>query len=229
MVQIEKIAVITGDVNASSRMPEKDARQLELLLKKCYQDTLSSLNKAALEGFTNFRGDSWQFIVGNPIMAIRSALLFRSFLLVYSDQKLEKKLQTSVAIGFGNINFLPNDISLAGGGEAYEVSGKRLDKLRRRMPGMGVSGLGKNDEYLDSLLGVIDALVRGWTALQAQAVSYALQEFSQIEISKKWSPPISQQAINKHLKSAGWPAIEPALRWAETTIEGCIFKNNLQE
>jgi hypothetical protein len=229
MVQIRKIAVITGDVNASSNMPEKDARQLELLLKKCYQDALSSLNKAELGGFTNFRGDSWQFIVGNPIMAIRATLLFRSFLLVYSDQNLGKKLQTSAAIGFGSINFLPNDISLAGGGEAYEISGKRLDKLRRRMPGMGISGLGKNDQYLDSLLGVIDALVHGWTALQAQAVSYALQEFSQREISKKWSPPISQQAINKHLKSAGWPAIEPALRWAETTIESCISKNNLIE
>lgn len=227
MAQIGKVAVITGDVNASSKMAENDARQLELLLRKCYQNTLSSYNEAELEGFTNFRGDSWQFIVGNPILAIRSALLFRSFLLVYSDQKLGKKLQTSAAIGFGSINFLPNDISSAGGGEAYEISGKKLDKLRRRMPGMGSSGLGKNDEYLDSLLGIIDALVRGWTALQAQAVSYALQGFSQTEISKKWNPPISQQAINKHLKSAGWPAIEPALRWAETTIEGCIFKNNL--
>jgi len=227
MVQIQKISVITGDVNASSKMPEKDARQLEKLLKQCYQDTLSSLNHADLEGFTNFRGDSWQFIVGNPIMAIRAALLFRSFLLICSDQKLGRKLQTSAAIGFGNINFSPNDISSAGGGEAYENSGKRLDKLRRRMPGMGVSGLGNKDQYLDSLVGVIDALLRSWTALQAKAVSYALQEFSQLEISKKWSPPISQQAVNKHLKSAGWPAIEPALRWAETTIEGCIFKNNL--
>jgi hypothetical protein len=227
MTKIGKVAVITGDVNASSKMAENDARQLELLLRKCYQNTLSSYNEAELEGFTNFRGDSWQFIVGNPILAIRSALLFRSFLLVYSDQKLGKKLQTSAAIGFGSINFLPNDISSAGGGEAYEISGKKLDKLRRRMPGMGLSGLGENDEYLDSLLGIIDALVRGWTALQAQAVSYALQGFSQTEISKKWNPPISQQAINKHLKSAGWPAIEPALRWAETTIEGCIFKNNL--
>lgn len=227
MVPIGKVAVITGDVNASSKMVEKDARQLELLLKKCYQNTLSSLNDAELEGFTNFRGDSWQFIAGNPILAIRSALLFRSFLLVYSDQKLGKRLQTSAAIGFGSINFLPNDISLAGGGEAYEISGKRLDKLRRRMPGMGLSGLGKNDAYLDSLLGIIDALVRGWTALQAQAVSYALQGFSQTETSKKWNPPISQQAINKHLKSAGWPAIEPALHWAETAVEGCIYKNNL--
>ncbi len=227
MVQIRKIAVITGDVNASSKIPEKDARQLELLLKKCYQDTLSSVNYAELGGFTSFRGDSWQFIVGNPIMAIRAALLFRCFLLIYSDQKLGRRLQTSVAIGFGNINFLPNDISSAGGGEAYKISGKKLDKLRRRMPGMGVSGLGNRDQYLDVLVGVIDALLRGWTALQAQAVSYALQEFSQIEISKKWSPPISQQAVHKHLKSAGWPAIEPALCWAETTIESCISKNNL--
>lgn len=227
IVQLQYVAVVTGDVNASSKMHEKDARQLELLLKNCYQDTLVSLNDAELGGFTNFRGDSWQFIVGKPMMALRATLLFRSLLLVHSDQEFSKRLHTSAAIGFGSVNFLPNDTSLAGGGQAYEISGKRLDKLRRRMPGMGVSGLGKKDQYLDSLIGVIDALVRRWTALQAQAVSYALQELSQTEISQKWSPPISQQAINKHLISAGWPAIEPALRWAETTIKGCILKNNL--
>lgn len=229
MDQMGKIAVLTGDVNASSKMVEKDARHLESLLRKCYQDAQSSLNTAELGSFTNFRGDSWQCIVGNPVMAIRSALLFRSFLLVYSDQQLGKKLQTSLAIGFGRISFLPNDTSSAGGGEAYEISGKRLDRLRRRMPGMGVSGLGDNDQYLDSLLGVIDALAHGWTALQALAISYALQEFSQMEIARRWNPPISQQAVNKHLRSAGWPAIEPALRWAETTIEGCISNNNLEE
>jgi len=227
MVQVKTVAVITGDVNASSKIPEKDARLLESLLKSCYQDSEKFLEKANLKAFTGFRGDSWQFIVENPVMAVRATLLFRSLLLVKSDRKFEKKFHTSAAIGFGSINFLPNNKSLAGGGVAYEVSGKRLDKLRRRMPGMGASGLEKINQSLDSVLGLIDALVRQWTTLQAQAVSYALQGYSQIEISKRWTPPISQQAAYKHLASAGWPAIEPALQWAETTIKDCILKNNL--
>jgi len=228
-MSVNTMAVITGDVNASSKMSEKHARKLELLLKNCYQKVSTLLNDAKLVSFSNFRGDSWQFVVQEPILAVRVTLLFRAFLLVHGEQEFGNKIHTSAAIGFGKIKFLQNDVSIAGGGEAYEISGKKLDKLRRRMPGLGVSGLGNNNQYMDSMLGVLAALIRRWTALQAQAISYALQGFSQIKISKMWKPPISQQAINKHLKAAGWPAIDPALCWIETTLEGCIQKNNHSE
>lgn len=221
-------AVLTGDVNASSKIQEKDARRLENLLSLCFQDLDHSLQHVGAGGFTNFRGDSWQFVIGEPEHAVRAALFYRCSLLVRSKEELGKRLHTSASIGFGSITYLPSDVSRAGGGKAYEASGKRLDKLRRRVPGMGEAGLGEIDPFLDCLLGVVDALVRGWTARQAQAVSYALQGLSQIEIAGKWKPPVSQQAVHKHLLSAGWPAIDPALRWAETTIKDCITENNLK-
>jgi len=218
------MAVVTGDVNAFSRMGEKDARRLEQVLKNCFEDMVRAVGKANPKGFTNFRGDSWQFVVGAPVMAVRAALFFRSSLLVQSYEELGKKMHTSVAIGFGGIKYLPSESSLAGGGEAYELSGKRLDKLRRRVPGMGALGLGEVDPFLDSLLGVIDALARKWTASQARVVSLALQGFVQNEIRKQLD--ITQQAVHKHLLAAGWPAVEPALRWTETILEDCIRKNN---
>jgi hypothetical protein len=221
-MQGDTVAVVTGDVNASSKMPEADARLLEHILKKCFQDLISTIDEVKAGGFTNFRGDSWQFVVKKPVLAIRATLFFRSSLLVHSNQEFGKRLHTSASIGFGSIKFLPSATSLAGGGEAYDLSGKRLDKLRRRMPGMGVSGLGETDQFLNSLIGVIDALGHRWTALQAQAISQALQGYSQSEIAKKWHPEISQQAVQKHLLAAGWPAIEPALQWAEATVRGCI-------
>lgn len=220
------VAVVTGDVNASRRLLEKDARRLEYMLRSCFQDVVATLNDVRAAGFTNFRGDAWQFVVGNPVMAVRATLLFRSLLLVHSDREFGRKIQTSASIGFGAIKFLPTETSSAGGGEAYENSGKRLDKLRRRVPGMGVAGLGETDLFLDSLLGVVDALARHWTALQAQAVSLALQGLAQTKIAGMWNPPITQQAVQKHLSAAGWPAIDPALRWAETIVKGCILKNN---
>ncbi len=222
-----EVAVVTGDVNASSNLSEIEARKLEYLLNNCFSEVVSKLQSAECEGFTNFRGDSWQFVVGNPIMAVRATLLFRSLLISQSILELKRKLHSSASIGFGSIRFLPTDSSSAGGGPAYEMSGKRLDLLRKRMPGIGVAGLGDKDQYFDSILGVIDALTRNWTALQAKAVSFALQNYSQLQISNRWSPPISQQAINKHLISAGWPAIKPALLWIETILEGCFLNNNL--
>jgi len=215
------VAVITGDINSYSNMTEKDARQLENLLKKCYKTTLILFKDADLKAFSNFRGDSWQFIVGNPVMAIRATLLFRSLLIVESDKQLGRVIQTSAAIGFGNIDFLPNANSLSGKGEAYKLSGKKLDKLKRQVPGMGIVGLGKKNQFLDSYVGLIDALIHKWTAAQALASSYALQTYSQKEIAEKWTPPITQQAVSKHLKAAGWPAIKPALQEIETTIKGC--------
>jgi hypothetical protein len=225
-MQRRTVAVVTGDVNASKSMLEDDARLLEHVLKNCFQDLVSALTDVKADGFTNFRGDAWQFVVGEPVMAVRATLFFRSSLLVHSNLEFDKKIHTSASIGFGSIKYLPSETSSAGGGKAYENSGKRIDKLRRRVPGMGVSGLGETDLFLDSLLGVVDALARHWTALQAQAVSLALQGLAQGEIAKMWTPPISQQAVHKHLFAAGWPAIEPALRWVETTLKGCIQENN---
>ena len=220
------VAVVTGDVNASSRMTPRQARKLEEILQDCFKDMSLCFPETDAQGFTNFRGDSWQFVAGNPVLSFRSTLFFRSSLLFCTQDSFGRKLHTSAAIGFGTVDFLPDDTSRSGGGEAYRMSGKRLDKLRRRIPGMGVSGLSHWNDCFDCLLGVIDALAHSWTAAQARAVSLALQNLVQDEIGKKWTPPITQQAVNRHLQASGWPAIQPALEWMETTLEGCILRNN---
>lgn len=38
------VAVVTGDVNASRRLLEKDARRLEYMLRSCFQDVVATLN-----------------------------------------------------------------------------------------------------------------------------------------------------------------------------------------
>lgn len=95
------------------------------------------------------------------------------------------------------------------------------------MPGLGLAGLADQEEGLDVLLGVMDALARSWTAHRADAVALAMQGLSQGEIARQWEPRVSQQAIHKHLAAAGWPALEPALAWLETTLTGCFAENNL--
>lgn len=219
-------AVVTGDVNASSRLAADEARRLQGLLRRCFADTATALPQAKLSGFSGYRGDAWQFVVGQAELAVRATLSFRCSLLVKSDHEFQRRLQTAAAIGFGVVDYLPDDESTAGGGEAYERSGWRLDRLRRRIPGMGLSGAGALDPYLDRLLGMIDALARPWTPHRARAVALALQGLSQAEIARHWQPPVSQQAIHKHLAAAGWPALEPTLAWLETTLKGCFSDNN---
>ena len=225
-MKTDMAAVITGDINASRGLDEQSRRQLEHVLTECFMEIQKAMSIARIAGFTSFRGDAWQFVVGEPSLSVRAALFYRALLLYRSEEKTGKKLQTSAAIGFGDIRFMPDERSSAGSGEAYELSGRRLDTLRRRMPQMGAAGLGELDGCLDSILGLFDALAHQWTALQARAVSLALQDLSQTEIATRWNPPVSQQAIFKHLRSAGWQAMEPALKWAETAIKGCNQDNN---
>jgi hypothetical protein len=219
-------AVVTGDVNASSRMAADQARRLQAVLRRCFVETAYALPQADLRGFSVYRGDAWQFVVSRAEHAVRAVLFFRSHLLVLSDREFKRRLHSAAAIGFGEVDYLPDQAATSGGGEAYERSGRRLDRLRKRIPGLGAAGAGDLDPYLDHLLGVIDALARQWTASRAKAVSMALQGQSQGEIASLWEPPVSQQAIQKHLAAAGWPALEPTLAWIETTLKGCFSKYN---
>ena len=64
------VAVLTGDVNASSQLGQQQARQLERLLRSCYQDLATAMPNYGIDHFTCFRGDSWQFVVGDPTKAV---------------------------------------------------------------------------------------------------------------------------------------------------------------
>ncbi len=218
---MKRFAVITGDVNASSSMEKQVVRRLERTLRSSFQDLMENLPDLKADHFTCFRGDSWQFVVGDATAAVNAAIYFRASLLLQSYDAFGKRLNSSVAIGFGSVDFFPDDESTAGGGKAYELSGKCLNKILRRMPGMCASGLGPQDTGISVLLGVIDALIRHWTSSQARAICLALQGLTQDEIAAHWIPrPVSQQAVHKHLQKAGWPAIDPALNWVATTIKG---------
>lgn len=224
---MKRVAVITGDVNASSRLRQHEAKRLERVLVATYRNLKKHMPMFEAINFTCFRGDSWQFVVDDAASAASAAVYFRASLLVESHDAFKKKLNSAAAIGIGSIDFLPDGESTFGAGEAYELSGKQLDKIRRRIPGMSASGLGPLDIGVSASLGLIDVLIRHWTHLQARAVCLAFQGLTQKEIADRWHPKkVTQQAVHKHLHNAGWPAIEPALKWISTTIAGDNTENN---
>lgn len=220
-------AVVTGDVNASRKLNRFQLPKLEEVLQQCYEKMASAFSPAKVRGFSVFRGDSWQFAAMNPEQVLRCVLYFKAILIHESALMLDRKIHTSAAIGFGSIDFLPDDQNSSGGGDAYVLSGERVDEIRRRIPGMGVAGLENLNANVDVTIGLIDVLTRRWTASQALAVSMALCGLNQHEIAERWYPrKITQQAVQKHLQGAGYPAIEPAVTWFETTMRGCKNKYN---
>lgn len=217
---MQKYAVLTGDVNASSTMTNKENKALEKILRESFNDLKNNLPFIQADHFTCFRGDSWQFVVGNANNAAHAAVYFRASLIVKSYDEIGKRIHSAIAIGFGSIDFFPDNENSAGGGEAYHYSGKCLDKMHTRLPGMNASGLVNDETDVSAILGLIDALIRRWTRHQALAVCFALRNMTQEKIAQQWKPEkVTQQAVYKHLRNAGWPAVEKALK--------CI-KNNLQ-
>ena len=183
---MKRFAVLTGDVNASSRMGKQQVRRLEKALRGSFQDLRDNLPDVKAGYFTCFRGDSWQFVVGDAAAAASAAVYFRASLLVRSNDEFGRRMNSAVAIGLGSL-----------------------------------------DPGITAMLGLIDALIRHLTPSQAKAVCFALRGLTQEEIARRWVPEaVSQQAVQKHLRSAGWPAMEPALEWLYTTINGCKRKNN---
>lgn len=208
-------------------MGKLEMRRLEALLRACFDDLGEYVTDAGAEHFTCFRGDSWQFVVCEAPYAVDAAVCFRASLLVRGHDEFGKRMNSAIAIGFGTVDFFPDDESSAGGGQAYELSGKRLDRMRRRVPGMIASGLGPMDPCISAILGLVDTMIRRWTPSQASAVRYAIHGLTQVEAAALWKPgAISQQAVHKHLQSAGWPSVGPALEHLRTTIRACIVGNN---
>jgi hypothetical protein len=61
----------------------------------------------------------------------------------------------------------------------------------------------------------MDTLLERWTEKQALAVVGMLQGMPQAKIARLWQPPIKQPVVARHLRQAGWAAIEAGLIYVE--------------
>lgn len=208
-------------------MAKDKRKKLEGILGECFHLLSKDLSKAIAGHFSCFRGDSWQFVVGDARYAASAAVCYRTLLRQLGCERIGIRLNSSASIGIGTIDFFPDSESAAGSGIAYELSGRNLDRIKKRLPGMNFAGLGEHDRGVTAVLGLIDAMITRWTEPQVYAVHEALKGHTQNEIALGWkNGPISQQAVHKHLQNAGWPAVLPALEWISTTIRSCISGNN---
>lgn len=216
--QKQHYAVITGDIFKYSNLSLKQRQNLEPLLHECGKQIEQHFANDLASPLIVFRGDSWQLVLKNLRAALRIAMYLRAFLIAASNDKKKQRLDTRLAIGVGSIDFLPNKTNTSGGGIAFVLSGRKLDELKPGS-GMGIS-IDDNDSHAlshawDVIVQLIDALARDWTPSQAIAISWALLNLTQTEIARKYSPPITQQGVAKHLNTASWPTVERAIEYYE--------------
>lgn len=211
-------AVITGDIIGSKRFSKEDRQSVYALMKAGSQAVCRYFEQDFPLDIAIARGDEWQALVVRPCQALRIALYYRATL---KGGMPDKDLDTRFAIGIGTVNFIPEDNAAEGDGAAFNLSGKTLDGLDRFTIGVAVEheAFDHFTSALQAAALLVDSQAQQWTAPQAQAVSGMLLGWKQSDIASAWQPaPISQQAVSRHLQSAGWPFVEQGLSIYEDLI-----------
>lgn len=216
-------AVITGDIIGSSRLPEVDRRRLHQVMKRGSAKLHKAFGKAVPLDVDIFRGDSWQLLVADPIKSLRIGLFYRAFIRVKMQSN---KIDTRMSIAVGTIDFIPGNRVSSGDGSAYRRSGAALAKMLRPYR-ICFEGIEKESEQrlnaVEAVVQLIDVLAMNWTEKQAQAITGALQGWTQEKIAKSWwENPITQQAIGQHLDKAGWYAVANGLRFFEDRVKDML-------
>ncbi len=207
-------AVLTGDVVDSSQLGAEQRRALPRVLKEAARQLQKTFPKAIPSPIAVFRGDSWQLIVSEPALSLRAGLLFRSCVIASSGAGL--RLDTRMAIAVDTIDFVPSGRVSEGDGPAYRASGEALDKLAG---GIRMSFIGPGTPaLLTATIGLLDAIVQDWTALQALAIKGRLRGLTQAEIAVGWPEAITQQTVARHLARAHWPVVEDVLLKFENSL-----------
>lgn len=215
-------AVITGDIVASSQLESEERARLPELLRAAYRTIQDHLQANVLYPIDLFGGDSWQIYLPEPAQALAVAINFRAAL--YADSGITTRLSLAV----DTIDFLNTEKPSESDGPAFRRSGRALKQPRSPETVISLpESADPNAQIVADLIArIVNHVSRTWTRAQARAVALATggllaqEQWSQARIGDAWTPwPISQQAVARHLQSAGWDVLEPTIHDFSRIIE----------
>jgi hypothetical protein len=214
-------AVIAGDIIGSSKLAKPLRESLLLTMKQGSEVLQATYPKAIPCSVDIFAGDSWQLFVVKPCLALRVAVFYRAFLLDATDRGADSRL----VISLGSVDFLSQERISESDGEAFRNAGKLLRDTGDKQYMHFVAPHDPHAEAWDCAVGLLDTIIRQWSAKEARAVSGAIRGLSLAENSAQWKPfSISDSTVSRHLAEAGWSAIERTVKSFEkerhnTTLE----------
>ncbi len=225
--------IITGDIVSS--------REIEAPIRERLFDDIGSLlkdlKKQWINSYETYRGDSLQCEVKSPEVALRVALIIRSFFRAYFPDELKPKIPSKkgkkaiatkgyfatnfdvrLGIGIGTVDFIKKNKITTSDGEAFRLSGEALDNLAQATQRLAVKTFNPTfNEQIEPPVLLLDALIQKWTQNQAELVLYKLQDKKEDEIAA--SLKITQSAVNQRTKTAQWLAIEKLVLYFEKTVK----------
>jgi hypothetical protein len=206
-----RIAVLTGDLVASSAATPADVDRLMQRLATTAQEAARSLGTDPPR-FTRFRGDGWQTIVSPAPLCLRITAALLTGLRASGIG-----IDTRIGIGIGAID-RPGTQDLAdASGPAFSLSGRALDGLSRT-DRLAVAGL--PDPALAWHAAALDTLAHfaaRWSREQAQALHHRLLAETRPLHQIAADLGITRQALSSRLAVAGEKPLLALIRAAEAT------------
>ena len=197
-------AVITADIIQSTEMTDS----ARVLIYTAVKDVLNRTDKDYNMQSEMYRGDSFQCLINNPKDGLRVALLIRTFIKsILTKETLHTRKQTfdaRMALGIGGISLKTNNV-ITSDGEAFQLSGRLLDELKRAKAKFGIVTKDdfNNELNIESLL--LDTIITELSPLQSEVIYYKLLDYNETEIAKKLK--VNQSAINQRSVSGNWKVI----------------------
>lgn len=219
MTENKIYAVVTGDIVGSSKLNMNGQLNVSSVIQSVAARISAQYQSSVHGDIDIFRGDSWQMVITKPEYSLRIGLLLRSLL---QSAPGFKELDTRFSIGFGSIDYLPENNMSTGNGEAFLLSGTGLERCKkpiRMCLNFPQRFRSSTTQALNIIIRLIDLHVQHWTNKQAEAVSGVLIGLTQREIANNWvKEPVTQQAISQHLEGAGWIQINDSLEYFESIL-----------
>lgn len=224
-------AVISGDIVASTSLPDSGRSRLENDLLQVI-DVLSE-EKLILFGRI-IKGDYIECVVSKPEDALRVLLILKSYIKSIAGEmnledsspriKLFKSYGIKLAIGFGELSRFDPEKGIIDG-EAIYLSGRKINELstfgKQRMSLKNSLFFVSTDNQLnmqfEALFSLLDVLLNKATNRQCEVVYYKLLGLKEDQIGQKMN--VSQPVINQHSSGAGWNAIDLAVNYYSRTIK----------
>jgi len=194
------VAVITGDIVASSQLGKEGRKQLFNQL-----DVIGNDMQRHIGGIRSeiFRGDSIQILVKQPERALKAAMLMRTGLKrgLYQHQN-SYPIDIRLAIGVGEIGYEGESLGTSDG-EAFQLSGRALDQMKRRESLKINTPWPEINQEMALACALSEAITGRWSAAQAEIIyAYLLQQKTQQELAKEFG--ISQGAVSQRMSESGY-------------------------
>ncbi len=208
------VAVMTGDIIGSKRYPPKERQRLDRVLRAAFGD-MERRFPGAIHTRVAFRitaGDEFQCVIRDVSRALEILTYVRA---VAATGGLRPPVRFRASVGVGEISVARRASPYEEDGPAFVRSRRGLDELdKMRSPKRWtklLTGKKERDSTADAVLCLADYLFERWTVPQWEAVRWTILGHTRQGISRKLG--IAHQNVTKRLLAAGWPHLEPPLRF----------------